>query len=426
MHRVWSNIITTDVFPECLDELTVHLLHVRMPAHSAHDAFHIGKQLKLSTIFPTARDERVRSSLLGRIKSCERVLTFKSFHADMVLLEACYHPLRQLWPKDGCNLRQACESSFENKVGNFEARYLDIWLHSIRNRPRFARLEETGLKRVGGHTTPAFPEAAVADFAAFVASRGFSSEMVEVLRSRGQHIERKNRADVPILSAAHHEIRLQDRCGRPAKALFDSHWGQLTRLNVVARYDAPVDRDATPFAVARNFVRCLFKLEQPCEVPRTDVLLDIKQVAGVSRPPSLTLNRPGRSSILTHPKLSISNLEMDVDTKAISQINEAETMHSSSCENAGVYWKSTVSGSRPTSLQTRDGAKMYGDVGETQAAKRRQSPSPEKSKAMTSSGIKKNRTRSRIIKQPYGKGLHDLRLVEEHCPKKVVVKTILN
>jgi hypothetical protein len=397
-----------------------------MPAHSAHDAFHIEKHLQLSTIFPTACDERVRSSLLGRIKSCERVLTFKSFHADMVLLEACYHPLRQLWPKDDCSLRQACESSFGNRAGNFDARYLDIWLHSIRNRPRFARLEETGLKRIGGHSTPALPEAAVADFAAFVASRGFSSEAIEAIRSRGQHIERKNRADVPILSGAHHEIRLQDRCGRPAKALFDSHWGQLTRRNVIARYDAPLDRYATPFAVARNFVRCLFKLEQPCEVTRKDVLFDVKQVAGTSRPSSLTLNRPGRSSILTHPKLSISNLELHVDTKAISQINDAETMHSTSFGNAGVHWKSTASESRPTSLQTRGGAKTYGDVEETQAAKRSQWPSPENTKAPTPSGIKKVRPRGRIIKQPYGKGLHNLRLVEEYCPEAVITKTISN
>jgi hypothetical protein len=129
---------------------------------------------------------------------------------------------------------------------------------------------------------------------------------------------------------------------------------------------------------------------------------------------------------LTHPKLSISNLELNVDKRAIAQIDEAETMHSSSCENAGVHWKSTASGPQPTSLPTRIGAEMYGDVGETQDAKRRQWPSPEKSKTTTPSGIKKNRPRGRIIKQPYGKGLHDLRLVVEHFPKKELVKIVSN
>ena len=418
MHKVWSNIIGKDVFPECLDEQTVHRLHVRMPAHSVDDVFYIGKQLRLSNIFPTARDERVQSSLLGRIQSCERVLTFKSFHADMVLLEACYHPLRQLWPKDDSSLRQACKSSLKNGGSNFEASYLDIWLYSIRNRPRFSRLEDTGLKKVGDKPASGFPEAAVADLAAFAASRDFSSEMIEAMQMKGQHVEHDNSAEVPILSRAYHEVHLQDRCGRPSKAHFDSFWGQLFSRNVLTECDGPADRYPTPFAVARNFVRCLFQLEPPYEVQETGTLHSVQRMSGVSRPSSSTLNRPGRSSILLAPTLNLSQLEFDVDVKTPFA---PDTRQCTRRESAAAYRMSTSSlQSRPIASKTF-GKVATSDDGDDMPTVYRQKllPGHKITAATTSVGVNKSRQQAPRTRQSRGRGLRSLHLVEVHCPKSI-------
>jgi hypothetical protein len=424
MHRVWSKIIDTDVFPECLDVRTIHLLHVRMPAYSAHDVFHIGKQLQLSTIFPTARDERVRSSLLSRIRSCERVLTFKTFHADMVLLEACYDPLRQLWPRDGGDLQQACRSSFQNEGGDFEASYLDIWLYSIKNHPKFSWLKNAGLKRVGGKAVSEFPEAAVAELATFAASRGFNSEMIEVMQTGERYEEHNDSAEVPSLSGAHHEICLRDRCGRPSKALFDTCWGQISPKSVTTKWVGPADRHATPFAVAKNFVRCLFKLEQPYEAQRTGNLYNVRRVAGISRPSSLILNRPGRSSTLLAPTLNLSQLGFDADAKATSQVDGADTMQFRRCKPAAACGMSTsFNRIQPMASETCGGSKTCDDGDEAPPAwRKRRSPDYEKTTAATLSRVKKTRRRGSYTGQPGGKGLRNLQLVEIHCPASRVIE----
>lgn len=398
------------MFPECLDERTIHQLHVRMPAHSAHDVFHIGEQLQLSAIFPTARDEGVKSLLLERIQSCERVLTFKSFHADMVLLEGCYNPLRQLWPKSNVTLREACKSSFDDGGGgNFESSYLDVWLYSIRIHPKFSWPIKAELKKVGSKIASRFAEVAVAELANFAASRGFSSEMIEVARTGGYYGEQNDPIEGPILSGARHEVRLQDRCGRPSEALFDSCWGQLTRKNILTERDKRADRHATPFAVARNFVRCLFELEQPFEAQTKDTFTTVRWMAGGSRPLSSILVRPGRSSTLLASTVNSAAFEVDGDTKPASQVRRSRP--------AAAYRTSTPSHQPRPRVSENGGKAGTADHGE-------EVPSTDKEKlslkrkltmAPTSARVKKNRQRSTITVRPEGRGLRTLRLVEDHC-----------
>lgn len=409
MYRVWSKIISTDVFPECLDECTVHLLHVRMPAHSAHDAFHVGKHLQLSTIFPTARDERVKNSLLNRIKSCERVLTFKSFHADMVLLEACYHPLRQLWPKDDCNLRQACRSSFHDRGDDFESSYLDVWLYSIRNHPKFSWLINTGMKKVGSKAASKFAGGAVAELATFAASRGFSSEMIEVARTGGWYGEQSDLIEGPILSGANREVRLQDRCGRPSEAFFDSCWGQLTRKNILTGRSGRADRHATPFAVARNFVRCLFELERPFEAQTKDTFNTVRRLASGSRPLSSIINRPGRSSTLLASALDLAALGVDGKTKQASRVGRRRP--------AAAYRTSTPSHRPRPAMSETFGRVGIADDGEEVPStdKENLSLKHKMTGASTSARVKKNRQRGSITVRSEGRGLRTLRLVEDHC-----------
>lgn len=59
-------------------------------------------------------------SLRRRIHKFEKIHTFKSFHADMMLLEACYKPLHRLWPKGNDSLGHICQASFEGDAEDFE------------------------------------------------------------------------------------------------------------------------------------------------------------------------------------------------------------------------------------------------------------------------------------------------------------------
>lgn len=331
IHKVWSDILGKDVFPECLDEHTVESLYLRMPAHSAHDAFHVEEALRVSTAFPAAHSDRIRRAVLGRILACEKVITFKSFHADMVLLEACYYPLRQLRLEEKGSFRQACRLSFQHDGGNFEARYVDIWLYSIRNYPKFSSVQDTGLKKGGDrgaseHLTR--NQSAVAELASFAASCGFRSETIEVTSAGEGHKthDDDDGDELPALSGGNREVCLQDRCGRPPKALFEACWWQISSKGVFAERSEPAKRHATPYAVARSFVRSLLGFERPYDVQRPNFGAEIKsefsptstsghaagtthdmqQVQTTARLSSPCLVEPGRSSIISIPDLNLA------------------------------------------------------------------------------------------------------------------------
>ncbi|KAM0714573.1 hypothetical protein Q7P37_009869 [Cladosporium fusiforme] len=329
IHKVWSDILGKDVFPECLDEHTVELLYLRMPAYSAHDAFHIEEALRVSTAFPAAHSDRIRRAVLGRILACEKVITFKSFHADMVLLEACYYPLRQLRLEEKGSFRQACRLSFQHDGGNFEARYVDIWLYSIRNYPRFSSVQDTGLKKGGGRgASEHLPrnQSAVAELASFAASCGFRSETIEVASAGEGHETHDDDDELPALSGGNREVCLQDRCGRPPKALFDACWWQISSKGVFAERSEPAKRHATPYAVVRSLVRSLLGFDRPYDVQRPNIGAEIKsdssptstsghavgtthdmqQVRTTGRLSSPCFVEPGRSSIISIPDLNLA------------------------------------------------------------------------------------------------------------------------
>lgn len=326
-----------------------------MPAHSAHDAFYIEEALRVSTIFPAAHGDQVRRTALDRILACEKVLTFKSFHADMVLLETCYHPLRRLWPKEKGSFRQVCRPSFQHDGGDFEARYVEIWLYIIRNHPKFSIARDTGLKKCGGRGTFEHPrrnQAVVAELASFAASCGFRSEMVEVTRAGERHESHDDDNGIPALSGGYREVCLQDRCGRPPKALFDACWWQLSSKGVFAERSEPVKRHATPYAVARIFVRSLLGFNRPYDVQRPNIGAEIKldfsptstsghavgtthdmqQVRTTGRLSSPCFDEPGRSSITSNPDLNLAQSgtigEFDMGLQADDPRSKQDGHHS--------------------------------------------------------------------------------------------------
>lgn len=259
-------ILGVELSPERLDVHTVRLLYLRMPAHSKNDALYIERSMYASTTFPTVQSETVRNNLLSRILACEKVLTFKSFHADMILLEACYQPLRQLWPQETGSLRQICQASFRRDEREFEGSYVEVWIESIRNYFQLPEKRIVPLKRSRsehGLECPPYKEAAVAGLELYAASLGFGPGTIDVSRTRSAQQEGSDTKWVPALSGGSHEVRLADRCGRPRKALFESCWRQMSLRSVFVNRSEHVTRHATPFAVARTFVRSLLEFEWP-------------------------------------------------------------------------------------------------------------------------------------------------------------------
>ena len=89
-----KGILGSDVEPHCLDAETVRTFHVLMPARSAKDSQEIYTRMHNLQVFPRVRSPTIRRKLVARLLGCERILTFKSFHQDMILLEGCYQALR--------------------------------------------------------------------------------------------------------------------------------------------------------------------------------------------------------------------------------------------------------------------------------------------------------------------------------------------
>ena len=90
MHRQWKGFLGSSVEPHCLDAETVKSFHVLMPAHSSKDSQEICASMRNLQAFPRVRSPTIRQEIEARLLSCERILTFKSFHHDMILLEGCY------------------------------------------------------------------------------------------------------------------------------------------------------------------------------------------------------------------------------------------------------------------------------------------------------------------------------------------------
>ena len=258
--------------PECLDAATVKLLCLRMPAHSARDAFLIDEAWQASAVFSAVSERRLRSDLRARVLACEKVLTFSTFHADVALLELCHNPLRQLWPGGKCSLREACRASFARDGKDFVARYIEIWLYTIKNYPKLNLVRSHGLKKVG-HKAPAesmlHEDPAVSAHASFVHSRGFRSEVIESLRTRRKENKKGSETPRPASMERFEEVRLQDRSGRPPMTLFH-HWQAITLDDVLHQGNSKLADKASPLVVARSFVRCFFESEMLHD-PKTTV-----------------------------------------------------------------------------------------------------------------------------------------------------------
>ena len=178
IHQVWSEILGAEVKPHRLDVQTVRRFHVLMPMNSSCDRSAICQMIHDFEAFPRVRSPHIRRKLESRALGCERILTLRSFHADAILLEACYEPLRDIFPMKGTTLRKACEASFRLDVRYLQASYVELWLQTMRN------LDPANLKKNGrkdDRTSHLHSETKYVHLASFAASRGFWSYKIRKL-----------------------------------------------------------------------------------------------------------------------------------------------------------------------------------------------------------------------------------------------------
>lgn len=230
-----------------------------MPAYSRQDQMYLDRLFRTSKLFPAVKDVKVRHILRRRVQTLPKILTFKSFHADMVLLEICYKPLRDLWPLGACSLRQICQESFQGCRETFDARYADMWLYCVRN---FTSLSETKSqarrsRRKNNLASPRSKNPEIAKLAAFALSCNLSPQVTFLPNQDESQAGTQDDQPTPPLSDKVLKLNLRERCGRPTSTAYHEAWRQLSLRTVFGPQQKHVDEYATDFAVARLFVLSL-------------------------------------------------------------------------------------------------------------------------------------------------------------------------
>ena len=127
-------------------------------------------------VFSRVRSPTIRRGLVTRLLGCERMLTFKSFHHDMILLEGCYQALRDLFPTAGTTLQSSCEASFRHDRQYFRVNYIDLCLRVMRRYPYLSDHAAASVKKELG-ADKLIPylksETEVSQLVSFAKSRGF-------------------------------------------------------------------------------------------------------------------------------------------------------------------------------------------------------------------------------------------------------------
>jgi len=253
---VWQGILGSDVEPHCVNAETVRILHVLIPAHSSKDSQEIRSSMRNLKVFPRIRSPSVRRRLQARVLSCERILTFKSFHRDMILLEGCYQPLCELFPTEGTTLQSSCEASFNQDLQYFRANYIDLWLRVMRKFPQLSDHRSAKVKKGrGGDTLISCwrNKTEVSTLASFAASCGFwTSDIADLLPRDVNMLCESADANFPQLSCETNDIPRSYRCSRPPAYDFERVWKHLSLQSIYQIQKQPNQKYPTAFAVVET------------------------------------------------------------------------------------------------------------------------------------------------------------------------------
>ena len=233
-------------------------------------------------VFPRVRSPTIRRELVTRLLSCERILTFKSFRYDMILLEGCYRALRDLFPIAGTTLQSSCEASFRHDPQYFRINYIDLWLRVMRKYPYLSDHASASVKTEVGGSKP-IPyrksEIEVSHLVSFAKSRGFWTYDIAnpLLRGTNEtHLEPAS-AFFPELSCKEGNIRRNHRCSHPRACDFEQAWKHLSLQSVFRAQKQPRQKYPTAFAVIRDIVRCFLGTTAPEEIDNPRRILQVHQ-----------------------------------------------------------------------------------------------------------------------------------------------------
>ena len=232
-----------------------------MPAHSSKDSQDICSSMRNLQAFPRVRSPSVRRLLQARLLRCERILSFKSFHWDMILLKDCYRPMCELFPTNGTTLQSLCEGSFSQDRRYFHANYIDMWLRVMRKFPNLSDHAKVKKGR-GGDTLISCrrSKVEVSKLASFAASCGFwTSDIAGLLpRDDVDTLLKSVDSNLPQLSCEMDDIPRNYRCSCPRARDFKRGWKHLSLQSIYQTQDQPSQKYPTAFAVVRNIVRCFW------------------------------------------------------------------------------------------------------------------------------------------------------------------------
>ena len=283
MHRQWKDFLGSSVEPHCLDAETVKSFHVLMPAHSSKDSQEICASMRNLQAFPRVRSPTIRREIEARLLRCERILTFKSYHHDMILLEGCYQPLRDLFPTIGTTLQSSCEASFRHDLRYFRANYIELWLRVMRKYPYLSDHASASVKKeIGGDKfVPCLKsETEVSQLVSFAKSRGFwTYDIANPLLYGTDEIQLESATTFfPKLSCKKGNIRRNNRCSRPRARDFEQAWKHLSLQSVFQDKKQATLKYPTAFAVARNIAHCFWGAVAPGEIDNPGRILEAHQL----------------------------------------------------------------------------------------------------------------------------------------------------
>ncbi|KAK3616444.1 hypothetical protein LTR22_027063 [Elasticomyces elasticus] len=193
-------------------------------------------------IFPNIETNH-REAMKGRIRTCDRILSFHSFFEDTVYLEVCHHSMRCLLNSVTAyhrSFESAFRDNFNGSDDAFPERYVQVWLYAMRHFPELSDLAASSPRKDQGAPRP--PRAnARGDrrqaFIAFASSLGFRC-FSEIGSKPGETLPDVAVAlNTPCTSTDLVDVPIRARCNSPFE---------------------PVDKRleyTTTFAVARDLVQ---------------------------------------------------------------------------------------------------------------------------------------------------------------------------
>lgn len=157
MRALWEYITGRDIAPGSVDRCTVEALELLCPRASIEDQEILAELRGRSDIFSTITDRESRRRIILRLEHCSRILSMRSFHADVLYLVAGQRALKPLFedgkkpphsrygrrrrrqrPQQHNSFRNRLEWHFVRAEKYFACNYIDLWLHALRFYPHLA------------------------------------------------------------------------------------------------------------------------------------------------------------------------------------------------------------------------------------------------------------------------------------------------